>query len=153
MVMKLFAYLAFAALINVFAFLMKSDFIHTFPGADFLAMLVTIMAINTATSSYIVSKLEDLANKAQSHFDFSPTYRQIKLSLLEQVVLIIVSFLILIMRSSEYFKTATNTAKPYAAYYSFATDVVLTWIFVIVIGILWDTGKSIFALITKPPKK
>lgn len=149
--MKILAYLSLSIMINLFAYLIKSDFIHSFPGADFLTMLVMIMTINTATSSYIISKLEELANAIPGKtFTFVKTYKHIRLALYEQVVLVVISFLVLIIRSSDYLNDKSVNQVNYCEYYKTAIDIFLTLIFIMIIGILWDTGKSIFAITIKP---
>jgi hypothetical protein len=151
MVIKVFAYLSGALIINWIAFLLKSDFITTFPGSDFITMVVMILAINTATSSYIISKLEDLARKDNINFDFTDTYKEIKKSIIEQVIIFIVSFVVLIIRSSK----IINPQPPADQfnYLSFGVDVLLTLLLLLIIDILWDTGKSIFILTSKFGKK
>ena len=65
-------------------------------------MIVTIMAINTATSSYIITKLEEMAYG--SNFNFNKTYDAMRTAIFEQVIIVIISFILLVFRSNQFVK-------------------------------------------------
>lgn len=96
------------------------------------------MAINVATAGIIVSKLEEIA-KAHS-LDFSPTIREIKLSVVYQIWLIGLAVLILTVRSSKVIQHACpEVCSP-------ACDTLLLAIFICALDILRDTGMAIFVV-------
>ena len=66
-----------------------SSFLIDYLESNLIGILLTLLAINTATSTFIVSKLEEISNEHK--VNFSETYGQIKLSLLEQIFLLILS--------------------------------------------------------------
>lgn len=109
---------------------------------NILGLLLTLLAINTATLGLIASKIQDVF-VLYLHLDFSVTLKEMKLSLKEQIVMIIVSiFTILVIDSDK-------------VIFNFKIDignVILSTILIYSIHILWDTGKAVFVIIEELQK-
>lgn len=122
--------------------ILKSDFIFQYLRDNIITLLVTLLAINTATLGLIASKIQDLISQYKG-ISFKETIDEMKLSLLEQIILIIISFLTLVIQDSpiinfEYKETICN--------------IILTFVLVYSISILWDTGNAVFVSIEEIEK-
>src|SRR5659263_207105 len=96
-VYKIISYLFVSFLISLGAKEIDSDFISRF-SSDFITLLTTLLAINIASGSLIAGKLKEINLKTGQ--SFSKTSRELKRSLLIQLVLIAISFVILVLKSS-----------------------------------------------------
>lgn len=125
------------SLIFVYAMgLIESTYLVTFLKSQLIIIQITLLAINTATLGLIATKLNELILKY--NVDFKDTIYQMKLSLVEQIVLIILSVLILTLFDSKVLNFINKV---------FILDVGLVSVFFYSIYILWDTGKAIFILL------
>lgn len=140
-VVFILAYLCVSIILNYLANAIGSDFIIKFPGADLITLIVTIFAINVATSNFIVSKIQEL--QRIKNVSFERSYAALKRSMLEQVGLIVVTFVLLIIRESKVLVEYFDAAK-----FQYMIGIMTTFVLLYSIGILWDTGRSMF-LMTK----
>jgi hypothetical protein len=101
-------------------------------------LLITLMAINTATISVVVAKLHEISSK--EGLSFEKTIKEVRISLLEQIILIIVSVLLLIFYNSP---TIRNSFK----YHDLFFNTLFVAVFIYAIDILRDTGVAIFEII------
>jgi hypothetical protein len=124
------------------AYYVNSNSLFTYLSNNIVGLLLTLLAINTATSGLIASKMQDLVTNFPD-FNFQNTIIQMKLSLLEQIVLIMFSVIILIVQGSQMIKFQNK---------DFTLDVLLTTVMVYSIAILWDTGKAVFVVIEEIQK-
>jgi len=121
-----------------------SSFLIDYLESNLIGILLTLLAINTATSTFIVSKLEEISNEHK--VNFSETYGQIKLSLLEQIFLLILS----ITAQTIYL---SKIIKPYSSkLLDFSFDVIMIFSFAYAIEILRDTGIAMFEILTEKGK-
>ena len=131
-------YIVTSVALNLLAKGLGSDFIGPFIKGNIISILINLLAINIATCTILMTKLNEI--KSNATVDFSATYRELKLSLKEQVILIATSFLILMLDKS----TLLNMNIPHC---TLCFDIVLTAIFIYAVDILWDLGKAVFAII------
>lgn len=129
-------YIVLALVLNIISVSIKSDFLERFLFNNIVVILITLMAINTATTSLIISKLEDISEKKK--IDFKKTYNEMKLSLVEQIVLIIVAIILSMLNDSKVIKNLN--------YHQFVFNTLMTFIFIFAIDILRDTGIAIFKI-------
>ena len=113
----------------------KSVFVYL--EENIIGLLLTLLAINIASSGLIAAKIQDILVEFPE-FDFSESLKEMKISLFEQVVLLIVCIISLILSDSslidfEHKSTLSNT--------------ILFSILVYAINILWDTGQAVFIII------
>ena len=115
---------------------LQSDYVIRFLEDDLITILITVFAINTATHSLLIT---DLANLSKSkELKFRNSFNQIKLSIMEQLVLIGLAFVLLMIRASK-IELSTELL--------FALDTLLVTTFIYSIDILRDTAVAVFQLI------
>lgn len=125
--------------IEALSIYIESTFLINFLKDKIVELLITLMAINTATSSFIVSKLQDIATQYKT--TFKTTYREIKFSLIEQLVLIFLSIVVLAILDSK-------TIEPYLTLkLRYIIDFILIFNFIYAIDILRDTGVTMFDIL------
>jgi len=78
---------------------LESQFLANFLNSNLVNILITLLAINTATSSIVLTKLKDLGDK--SNFDFKDSFSELKTAILEQVVLICLAIIFSILGESQ----------------------------------------------------
>ncbi|WP_188358261.1 hypothetical protein [Mangrovimonas yunxiaonensis] len=116
---------------------MESDFLFKYLKDNIIGLLLTLLAINTATLGLIASKIQDIVVDYPK-FDFSSTIKEMKTSLLEQIILICTSVITLLLLDSN---------KIDFAYKTDIGNVILTTVLIYSVTILWDTGKAVFVVI------
>lgn len=126
-----------AVILVIVSSIVGSPFLHDFIQEDLTALLLTLLAINTATSSVISSKIEDLSQRYD--YKFINSHRSMKHALIEQIVLIVIAVLVLIISNGKML-----CKWPYVR---FVSDVVLTTVLVYSIEILRDTGVAMFNIV------
>lgn len=124
------------------AYFVQSKSLFLYLSNNIVGLLLTLLAINTATSGLIASKMQDLVSTFPT-FNFQDSIKQMKISLLEQIILIMGSVIVLIMQGSLIIKFPHK---------DFTLDVVLVTIMVYSIAILWDTGNAVFVVIEEIQK-
>ena len=117
--------------------LLDSDFLFQYLNESIIGLLITLLAINTATTGLVASKIQELIFKYPG-IDLSNSIREMKFSLFEQIVLIIICLIGLILFDSKLV---------YFPYKDLVLNSLLLAILIYDIDILWDTGKSVFVVI------
>lgn len=121
---------------------LETTFLFDYLNAQLIGLLLTLLAINTATLGLVASKIQDIV-VSRPEFDCNSTIYQMKLSLKEQIVLITLSIITLIIQSSKIVEFL---------YKIDITNVILIGVLIYSIDILWDTGKSVFVVIEELQK-
>lgn len=121
---------------------LNSTFLFTYLQTNIISLLITLLAINTATSGLIASKIQDFVIQ-KPEIDFSSTIKEMKASLFEQIILIIISVVSLIIQNSE---------KIELEFKDDICNIILITVFIYAIDILWDTGKAVFVIIEEIQK-
>lgn len=116
---------------------LESDFLFKYLKENIVGLLITLLAINTATLGLISSKIQDIVLK-EPMLDFKTTIKEMKVSLLEQIFLIGSSIVCLLLMES-----------PKIIFHckDLVGNTILTTILIYSIAILWDTGKAVFIII------
>jgi hypothetical protein len=117
---------------------LKSDFLVDFFKTNLINILITLLAINTATSSIVLTKLKELGDK--NNFDFKESFQELKKAIIEQVVLIFLAIIISIITESK----VINEDFKYSEIVFLSLK---SAIFVYAIDILRDTANSIFIIL------
>lgn len=130
-------YIIVAFILCLLSKYLKSEFLFKYLIENIIGLLLTLLAINTATLGLIASKIQDLLEK-HPKMSFKNTTSEMKFSLTEQVILIIVSVISLILLDSkiivfEHKELLLNT--------------ILVSVLIYSVSILWDTGKAVFVII------
>ncbi len=121
---------------------LETQFLFLYLSNNLISLLLTLLAINTATLGLIASKMQDIV-VSKPDFNFTRTINEMKISLLEQIILICISILTLILQSS---KIIIYNNK------DLVSNIILVGVLVYSINILWDTGKGVFVVIEELQK-
>ena len=130
-------YIVVAFILCLLSKYLKSDFLFKYLTDNIIGLLLTLLAINTATLGLIASKIQDMLEK-HPKMSFKNTTKEMKFSLTEQVILIIVSVIALVVLDSE---IITFQFK------ELLLNTVLVSVLIYSVNILWDTGKAVFVII------
>ncbi|GGH48332.1 hypothetical protein IA57_04190 [Mangrovimonas yunxiaonensis] len=130
-------YIVLGIIITFLGKFLESDFLFKYLKDNIIGLLLTLLAINTATLGLIASKIQDIVVDYPK-FDFSSTIKEMKTSLLEQIILICTSVITLLLLDSN---------KIDFAYKTDIGNVILTTVLIYSVTILWDTGKAVFVVI------
>lgn len=131
-------FLIIGLLVTLLAKWLQSVFISTFLSENLITLLVALVAINTTTLSVVLTKIREISDQLGG--DFSRTAKEMKLSIAEQVVLVILAVLTQVIGSS----SLINHSYPIIG---FISDVILVSIFSYAIYILYDTANSVFVIL------
>jgi len=118
---------------------LQTNYLIEFLKQNLIILLVTLIAINSATLSIVLTKIRELIDKNGSKADFSKTKKQMILSINEQVILIAMSMIFLTILDSNFIKTHEE--------YVMFVNVLVIASFVYGIRILHDTAKSVFVIL------
>ncbi|MDV3476719.1 hypothetical protein CMU98_14040 [Elizabethkingia anophelis] len=116
---------------------LQSEFLFKYLQDNIIGLLLTLLAINTATLGLIASKIQDFIEKYEG-MSFVNTIKEMKFSLMEQVILIGLSITTLIFLKSEIINFDFKDT---------LCNSVLVGILLYSIVILYDTGKAVFVII------
>ena len=132
--------------IEAICLFLQSNFLVPFLVNKIVEIQITLIAINTATSSFIVSKLQEISKLYDR--SFKSIYEEIKLSLFEQIALIVFSILCLTIRQSSLlmplFKSYSDLKYIFGVFMIFS--------FICSIDILRDTGAAMFNILIELDK-
>lgn len=142
---RLSTYIVISAFFVWTSILLKSDFLSTFLLDNIVVIIITLLAINTATYGFIISKIDEISKDAEIDF-FEEATGEIKKSLKCQLYLIAASILVLILDSSVLITETLEIPQ-------FVFDFLLVFIFVFSLDLLRDTGFAIFELRNPKNKK
>jgi len=134
-------YIVAALFLNLLSTVLKSTFLAKFLHDNVIIILVNLLAINTATTGIVLTKLKEIS-ELNKDFDFAESYKALKNALFEQLILIGLSVIALIFNDSEVFKLKL-------AYHDLIFNSIITAIFINSLDTLRDTGKAIFLIIKK----
>lgn len=124
--------------VNIISILLKSDYIILFLDNNLILIIIALMAINTTTISIIMAKLRELVDKYGGNFKKSMI--ELKVSICEQVWLIIISTVSFILKHSQVIKSTLP-------YQDFIFKVIVVTIFCYAIYILYDTANAVFVIL------
>lgn len=118
---------------------LESSFISNFSN-NFIALLTTLLAINIASGSLIAGKLKEIS--LNTGHVFKKTHNELKKSLRIQIILIIISFVILILKSSKLIANLIGNDN-----ISIFSDTVTVAIFIYYLDSIKDLGQALFTLL------
>jgi len=130
-------YIILAFAICVACKYLESEFLFEYLIENIIGLLLTLLAINTATLGLIASKIQDMLEK-HPKMSFKRTTDEMKFSLIEQIVLIVVSVISLIVLKSDVI---------IFEFKDILFNTILVSVLIYSISILWDTGNAVFVII------
>lgn len=117
---------------------LQSDFLSKYMDENLITLLVALLAINTTTISVIMTKLRDITEK--NKVDFTKTIKALRVSIIEQVIILAIAAVMLLLKSSIVIKNAW-------IYAEFVLNVLLIATFVWAIHVLYDTANGVFVIL------
>lgn len=117
---------------------LNSEYLSEFLRENIVVIVITLLAINTATYGFLVSKIDEMSEGNDGSF-FDDAIKQIRKSLKIQLILIAAAVFTLILANSEDVILHFNFHKEFF-------DGILTFIFILALDILRDTGFAVFEL-------
>ena len=125
-----------------FAFLsfkLQSSFSDKF-SESILALLTTPFAINIASSTLIAGKIHEI--QRESGYEFTKTKSNLRLSFYEQIIIIVLAFIVTLLRESEVLKYNYGKENIHLICNS-----ILFACFIYYVDIIRDIGKALFQLL------
>lgn len=120
--------------------LLESDYISRFLDGNLVSLLITLLAVNTASLGIVLSKIREILDSKAGSNDFSATKNAMIYSIKEQIVLIFLSLILLILNNSNWLTTQPKIAP--------LIEIAVLTCFSFSMLILFDTSKSIFVILT-----
>ena len=139
-------YIVLAIIVQFFVTWINSSFLSEFFKQSLIPLLLSLLAINTATNTLFLSKLDEIVRRYESKATpkpltyFDKTLKSAKENITDQIFLIIFSIAILICLYSSC-KPCTNI------YVHFTLEMLLVAIFIYAMDILRDTACAVFKII------
>lgn len=117
---------------------LASNFLPEYLKENLITLLVALLAINTTTSSVVMTKLKEISDAKGGNF--SATIDQLKHSIYEQVIFVVLGAILLTLSGSKLI-LELHVWSP------FILDGLVASVFVAALYTLFDTAKSIFVIL------
>lgn len=121
-----------------FSFALESDYLNKFASDNLIMLLIALLAINTTTIGVVAVKMKDISDKYQ--IKFNSTIKSMKLSIHEQVGLIVIAVIFQLIKTSKFLISLYSGI-------DFISTVVLLAVIIYAIIILYDTANSVFVIL------
>lgn len=143
-IIAVLASLGTGLLIQLFQIQLGTTYINRFLENNLITILVALLAINSATTGIILSKIRDLVENHGNPEAFSATKSQMTLSIKEQIGLIICAVILLTVADASIVVSRSDLQ----LFLSTATIAV----FVYGLHILYDTAMGVMAILDFDPR-
>ena len=126
----------------------KSKYITTFLKENLIIIIITLLAINMVNIGIILTKLVEISNKSinETKPSFEKTRKSLYFSIIEQIALIFIAFIIFLLPESNIF-ILSDVYKCYQPIIDMTIDTIIIACFIYDILILYDISKDIFIII------
>ncbi|WP_339899641.1 hypothetical protein [uncultured Gilvimarinus sp.] len=131
-------FIVFAAIVRFASEYLGSDYLILFLDKNLITILIALLAINTTTGSVVMTKLREITDK--NGVNFSETIKNLKLSIFEQVFLIVIALVLLVLVHSPIFMALFTYSKS-------LVEILLIAVFIASLYNLYDTANSIFIIL------
>lgn len=118
--------------------LIESNFLVSFLSNNLITLLIALLAINTTTGSVVMTKLREIIERHGGNF--SATLGQLKLSIVEQLVFIVLAIMFLVLLGSKPVTDSNQYIRP-------LLESGLIAVFIASLHNLYDTANSIFVIL------
>ncbi|EWH04293.1 hypothetical protein AT00_21050 [Pseudoalteromonas lipolytica SCSIO 04301] len=132
-------FIVLSVIIWFFCSVIESNYLIEFLDKNLISLLIALLAINTTTSSFVLTKLKDI-NQTYG-INFEGTLRQFRISIIEQLVFIVFALLILVLLNSQSVVGLHSLVLP-------ILEILLIVVFIASLGNLYDTANSIFVILS-----
>lgn len=123
--------------------LVNSNFLSNFLEANLIMLLIALLAINITTMSVVMVKLKEISD-AHGGAKFPKAVKEMKIAVYEQIILIVLGLISQILCKSELISKVSIRKD-----IQFIISAVPAIVLVYAITILWDTGRSIFVILSQ----
>ena len=120
---------------------LNSVFLPHFLQEQLISLLGTLLAINIANSTLLLSKLEDVLTKqgiTKNSTTFAKTRKEVRNNLKEQIILICIALLALVVWESPLFAKSSV---------GHITGAICSSTLIYALAILWDIAKAVFIIL------
>jgi len=131
-------FLVIGFIVTLLSSWLESDFIANFLSQNLITLLIALVAINTTTLSVVLTKIREIADQLGG--DFTRTAKEMKISIIEQVALIISAIIVQVVGTSSLISVRFPLL-------TFVSSVILVAIFSYALYILYDTANSVFVIL------
>ncbi len=118
---------------------LDTPFLHDFFKNNLVTILVALLAINATTMGIVLTKIRDIMDKSNDSQLFDATRKHMLISIKEQITLIILSIVILSIKSSSVITSTENLP--------LLLNASICAIFTYALMILYDTAKSVLVIV------
>lgn len=116
-----------------------SNYLNEYLISNLVTILVALFAINSATLGVVLTRLSQILDE-NGFANFDSTRREMKISLFEQIVLILIGVLVVIIYNSTF-------ARDFSANSMMFLNSCLCGVFVYSIMVTFDVANSIFSIL------
>ncbi|MBH0040435.1 hypothetical protein [Pseudoalteromonas sp. SWN166] len=132
-------FIVLSVIVWYFCSIIESNYLMEFLDKNLISLLIALFAINTTTSSFVLTKLKDINQKYGGNFE--GTLGQFRISVIEQLVFIVFALLILVLLNSQSVVGLHSLVLP-------ILEVLLIVVFIASLDNLYDTANSIFVILS-----
>lgn|GEM_PF-1151091 len=129
-------YIFYGFIFYSFSYYLDSPYLSTFLHDNIITICITLVAITAAVRGLILGKITDLSSSYKD-LDFTPTFRELKISVYEQVCMIFLAIFLMIIFTSK------KLSPIYLEHIHYTIDSLLTSILLYNVYILKDTATAI----------
>lgn len=119
---------------------LTSTYISNFLKSNLITIIISLLAINIATTGIVLGKMKDIVDNTKNKTLFAKSKKEMQISIIEQVVLIVLAFMVLTFSDSPFIQNMQILRN--------ILDVCCLAIFVYDTIILYDSSKSIFIILS-----
>lgn len=118
---------------------LQTEYLNIFLSENLITILIALLAINSATAGIVLTKIRELVESHGNEQAFTSTKNEMKLSVREQIVLVVLSVVLLTISSSG--KLAVN------ADLALLLNSTICGIFFYSLYVLYDTAIGVMVII------
>lgn len=119
---------------------LTSTYISNFLKSNLITIIISLLAINIATTGIVLGKMKDIVDNTKNKTLFVKSKKEMQISIIEQVVLIVLAFMVLTFSDSPFIQNMQILRN--------ILDICCLAIFVYDTIILYDSSKSIFIILS-----
>lgn len=127
-------YVCIAIIISLIAEVLSFKFLFNYLRQNVIGVLLAMLTINITMLVLIASKIHDTLIQYPK-LNFSNTKKEMKISLLEQAILILLSIICQLILDNSKISYEDK---------DFAVNTILITVLIYAVSILWDTGRAVF---------
>ena len=135
--------LALGFILHLFQGLVGSSYLSVFLYENLITLLVSLLAINSATMGIVLTKIRDIVDSEGNASCFLNTRKSMVHSVKEQIVLVAAAIVILVLADGECLNTVKN--------FNMLVQSCKIGVFVYALMILYDTAKGVLIIVDFDP--